>query len=96
MANCPVLPQHHQQFLHYCRNLQYHMLLVFWFYFNRIIYKEMFKNNKSKTNFPKNKLEESGALVVVAVDILLEIGKVFSLIKQLSFNYFINTRVYRL
>jgi len=56
----------------------------------------MLKNNKSKTNFPKNKLEESGALVVVAVDILLEIGKVFSLIKQLSFNYFINTRVYRL
>jgi hypothetical protein len=52
----------------------------------------MLNNNKSNKI---NKLKELVAAVVVAVEILLEIGKVISLINQLSFNFFLNTRVYR-
>ena len=41
----------------------------------------MLKNNKSKIFFPKNKLEESVALGVAAIEKLLEIGKAINLIK---------------
>jgi hypothetical protein len=41
------------------------------FYFDRIIYKKMLKNNKSKIFFPKNKLEESVALGVAAIGKIL-------------------------